>query len=349
MTLLDETERPGGSRLLAEVVAAEKAERSRVARALHDGGLQLALAALQELDGLSSGDPEAPAALRRDLEELVTALRSLTMAADDDSLSRLSLEAAVRRLADLAARRGKVDVMVAVDRRAAGVHDVLVRDAVREMLTNCLRHARASRIEVDVERDHDTIAIAVADDGAGFSDDALAEAQRTGHMGVRGLQRVAEELDGRLDRGVGLEGRGTRMTLRLPRIALAAQESLEQQLDRERRWSAALVRALRDALLVVRNGAVVQVNDAFCALTQLRRDVLVGSDVYDGTFWGGLEPFGVWLAQMQDRGGGEDRVALRTPDGEHFDVLASVARIDDGRGGEIGALVLLKPLATLLS
>ncbi len=348
MSVADDTTAPGGSRLLAEVLAAEKAERSRVARALHDGGLQLALAALQELDGIASGDPEAPAALRRDLEELVVALRSLTMAADDDSLSRLDLEQGVRRLADLAARRARLRIDVKVDARAAGVHDVLVRDTIREMLTNTLRHAGGTRVEVLVEHAGDHIAISTADDGKGIVEEALAEAQRTGHMGLRGFQRTAEELDGRFDYGIGLDGRGARVTLRLPRNALVAQESLEQQLQQERRWSAALVRAMRDALLVVRNGAVVQVNDAFCELTDLAREDLLGTQVAQAVFWGGLEPFGSWLTAMQEAGGGDDRVALRRPDGEHFDVLASVARIDDGRGGDIGVLVLFKPTATLL-
>lgn len=341
-------DRPGGSRLLAEVVAAEKAERARVARALHDGGLQLALAALQEVDGVASGDPEAPAALRRDLEDLILALRSLTQEADDEGLSRLTLDAAVRRLGEIAARRAKLTVDTHVDQRVQGVHDVLVRDAVRELLANTARHARASRAEVAVLPHGDAITIAVADDGVGLSEDALAEAQRTGHMGVRGLQRIADELGGRLAHGSGLDGRGLRMTLTLPRVALEAQQSLEQQLQTERRWSAALVTALQDALLVIRNGAIVQVNDAFCDLTGLRRDLLLGTAVADCRFWGGDEPFGLWLSRTQEAGGGDWRIVLRRVDGEPFDVVASVARIDDGRGGEIGVLLLLKPLRNLV-
>lgn len=341
-------DRPGGSRLLAEVVGAEKAERARIARALHDGGLQLALAALQELDGLATGDPAAPAALRRDLEELVVTLRSLTQSGDDEGLSRLTLGVAVERLGVIAARRGRLAVVTRVDSRVEGVHDVLVRDAVRELLANAVRHARASRVEVAVGPEDDAIVIAVSDDGVGLSEAALAEAQRTGHMGVRGLERVARELGGRLVHGPGIEGRGVRVALTLPRVALVAQQSLEQQLQEERRWSAALVSALRDALLVIRDGAIVQVNDAFCALTGLERGALLGTGVADCTFWAGDEAFGLWLSRVQEAGGGDARVALRRPGGSLFDAVASVARIDDGRGGEIGVLLLLKPLQGFL-
>lgn len=338
----EQTRRPTGSRLLAEVLAAEKAERARIVRAVHDGGLQHALAALQELDGVESGDPEAPAALRRDLQEIVLSLRSLTQTADDDSLARLSLTDAVARLAVLAERRGRMTVVAEVDPRAQDVHDELVRDAVRELLTNTIRHARAGRVEVHVRREHDAIVISVADDGLGFSEEAMAEAQRTGHMGVRGLQRTADELGGSLEHGTGLEGRGVRFTLRLPREALVAQESLEEQLQEERRWSAALVSALQDALLVVRNGVLVQVNDAFCRLVELSREELLGVRAHDVTFWGGVESFGAWLTDMQELARGDQRVSLRRPNDMHFDVLSSVARIDDGRGGDIGVLVLLK-------
>ncbi len=349
MSSSEQKTRSVGSRLLAEVLAAEKAERARIIRQVHDGGLQHALAALQELDGIADGDPEAPAALRRDLQEIVLSLRSLTQTADDDSLARLSLGAAVARLAELAERRGRMEVGAVVDPSAEGVHDELVRDAVRELLTNTIRHARASRVDVRVADAGDAITISVADDGLGFSEEALAEAQRTGHMGVRGLQRTADELGGSLEHATGLDGRGVRFTLRLPREALVAQESLEEQLQEERRWSAALVSALQDALVVVRNGDIVQVNDEFCALVALKREALLGTHIDDVEFWGGVEPFGAWLTEMQELARGDQRVSLRRPDDMHFDVLASVARIDDGRGGDIGVLVLLKQLDEWMS
>ena len=61
----------------------------------------------------------------------------------------------------------------------------------QEALTNVVRHARASRVEVELKVEGDRVDIRVADDGVGIS-----HAQRDGSLGLLGLQERAERLGG---------------------------------------------------------------------------------------------------------------------------------------------------------
>lgn len=63
---------------------------------------------------------------------------------------------------------------------------------VREGLTNIARHAHASRAEVLVQLDHDSLRVEVRDDGIGMPDDPARSS------GLRNLGRRAEELGGAL-------------------------------------------------------------------------------------------------------------------------------------------------------
>lgn len=323
----------GASRLVAEVAQAERAERTRLADRLHDEALQLALAARQELQELRDGDPAALEALQEDLDRVAVALRSLTSAMHEDVLERLPLAEGLRRIAADAERRGRFTARLEVDHGATGVHDHLVRDVVRELLDNAARHAHASKVVVGVLRDGVDIVVRVADDGRGIDERARAEALRAGHLGLGRLERTALELGGRLE----LEGRGgTEVTVRLPVSVLAAQRSLEDVLGDERRWSSALLTVLQDGLIVVRNGAVVRVNDAFCTMTGFSREQLLGARAPALPFWA-PEDRTVLMDAMNyafDRGGAEQELELLAADGRKLAVLASSARLDPGHEAE---------------
>ena len=77
-------------------------------------------------------------------------------------------------------------------------------------LTNALRHARASRVEVRLDFEHDRIRLSVWDDGVGLPDD-YAERGR----GFRGMRADAERLGGVLIVETGGPGGGTTVACEL--------------------------------------------------------------------------------------------------------------------------------------
>ena len=333
------------SRLMAEIADAERAERTRLADRLHDEGLQLVLAAKQDLAEVRDGDERALEALASGLEQASDALRSLTSAMHEDVLARLPLEEALERIGSDAARRGRFTLSVTVEAPATGIHDAFVRDIVRELLANAARHARATHVRLEVLAPEDAVIVRVVDDGRGFDVRARLEAERAGHVGLGRLERNASELGGRVVIDAP-EGGGTTATVWLPRQALVAQRSLEDALHEERRWTAALIAALQDGLMVFRDGVLLQVNDAFCDMVGFSRETMVGTTPDDYPFWAEEDRDelrrGVTDAHL--RSGLDQEVVLVRASGEKFLALACSARIDDPAGDEIGMLVTVKDL-----
>jgi two-component system sensor histidine kinase UhpB len=82
---------------------------------------------------------------------------------------------------------------------------------VQEGLINALRHAQASRIDIDLRCDAARVLVTVSDDGVGLP----ADWARPGHFGLRGMGDRVRQLGGTLDIGTH-EGRGVRLAADIP-------------------------------------------------------------------------------------------------------------------------------------
>jgi two-component system sensor histidine kinase UhpB len=82
---------------------------------------------------------------------------------------------------------------------------------VQEGLINALRHAHASRVDIEVQCDARRIVATVTDDGVGLATDW----ERPGHFGLRGLAERVRQLGGAFNIG-DKDGRGVRITADVP-------------------------------------------------------------------------------------------------------------------------------------
>ena len=67
----------------------------------------------------------------------------------------------------------------------------------REALANAVRHARATRIRLEIRFREAGVELSVEDDGCGF-EAAAAPAVAAGHFGLVGMRERAEQIGGRL-------------------------------------------------------------------------------------------------------------------------------------------------------
>jgi signal transduction histidine kinase len=103
------------------------------------------------------------------------------------------------------------DVRLDEDRRLAPDIETTVYRVVQESLTNVVKHARASRVELSVRCTPDAVEVSVADDGVGFD-----PAERSGAgFGLAGMRERVELAGGELDVSPGDES-GTSVRVRLP-------------------------------------------------------------------------------------------------------------------------------------
>lgn len=193
-------------------------ERRLLRRDLHDGlgpalaGIRLGLVAARDL---SDRDPEAArdmldtlvVELGRQGEDVRRLSRSLLPLAIDDGDLAGALAGLAQRFGD---EELAVRVTVADDVDLPPPAQVAVYHLVSEALLNVRRHAQARHGEVVVRRRHDDgTLVVVSDDGVGLEPD-VAEG-----VGLRSMRERAEELGGSLE-VTATEGRGSRVTLRLP-------------------------------------------------------------------------------------------------------------------------------------
>ena len=95
-----------------------------------------------------------------------------------------------------------------------GTRLVLFR-AAQELLTNVAKHARATKVDVDLKAEAGHLVLEVTDDGIGL---AKADLSKPGSIGLLGLREKFEALGGTL-KILRPPGRGTSVSVRMPVVA----------------------------------------------------------------------------------------------------------------------------------
>ena len=207
--------------LAAEAVAEE---RARIAREMHDVVSHSLAAIVMQSGGAANvldSDPDRArqslvtieATARRGLEEM---RRMLGLLGDPGgSAAELAPQPGLDRIDELlaTARSAGLDVECRVE--AAGpplpaAVDVAAYRIVQESLTNVMKHAGADRVEVDVRRAPDHLAVDVRDDGR------PAEGEPGAGRGLLGMRERVEVLGGTLETGPRADANGFRVAARLP-------------------------------------------------------------------------------------------------------------------------------------
>jgi len=166
-----ETERTTAS---ASALAAQENERQRIARELHDEIGQILTVALLMLKRAVDRSPVEIRGELADTQEAVRAgldeVRSIARRLRPDALEDLGLHSALNALCSEFAQASGIVVVKHIatqsDRVGSDVELVCYRIA-QESLTNVARHARASKVWLDLHVTADQLTLRIADDGCG--------------------------------------------------------------------------------------------------------------------------------------------------------------------------------------
>ena len=212
-------------RLAAEVISAGDRERAHIARELHDSAAQ-SLAALVYQLSAAERDMAAHAPGDRELAERLGHIKEMAMAVLEEVrllshtvhprvLDDLGLPAALRRLGREMQPSTRATISVAVDDAAAEVPPTLASVLYRvaqEAITNAVRHAAPSTVEVRLVATSSEVVLEVVDDGRGF-DVGEAERRRPG-MGLFTMRERVSLVNGNFSID-SRPGRGTKVTAAL--------------------------------------------------------------------------------------------------------------------------------------
>jgi len=197
----------------ARLVAASDDARRRFERDLHDGVQQRLVGLSLELRAAEAMAPPDDDELIRQLAQVgeglagaLDELRELSRGIHPAILSKGGLAPALKALV----RRSAVPVSLdlAVDRRLADRVEVGAYYVVSEALTNAVKHAQASKVEIHARASDRVLELTIGDDGVGGADPAQGS-------GLTGLSDRIEALGGTIAI-VSLPGQGTSLRVELP-------------------------------------------------------------------------------------------------------------------------------------
>jgi PAS domain S-box-containing protein len=211
--------------LTRRLVELQEFERKELARELHDRiGQNLTALGIDLSIVAATVAPEATDELRARLadsqtliESTVAAIRDVTSELRPPMLDELGLVQALKWHARAVSARTGISISVhgteSTERPAPETEIALFRIA-QEALNNIIKHARANRVEIAVERSGTEHVMSVQDNGVGFE---TAKERRSRHrgLGMVTMRERSQAVGGRFEVR-SIPGSGTRLTVQVP-------------------------------------------------------------------------------------------------------------------------------------
>jgi two-component system sensor histidine kinase UhpB len=218
--------RAGMHRYVGEITQSQEDERRRIARDLHDETVQslLAIARHLELYQSQTSNPEHLDRLNqlKDMvDETITGVRHINRGLRPLMLEDLGLEPALQTLVREAGQDvGAVDEAsfetLGDDIDLNAEQELAIYRITQEALTNVRKHARASRVEVQLIYEESMVRLEISDDGIGFEvPQAMTDFARQRNFGLLGIKERVIPLGGTAAIRSN-PGEGTRLSVTLP-------------------------------------------------------------------------------------------------------------------------------------
>ncbi len=186
------------------LVEIQENERRYVAQELHDevgqalASLYLALKNLEK----NAENPEevriGTSGMSKVLDSVMDDLHQLAMDLRPASLDQLGLETALNQHIHITCEKFGLNIqfeMVGVKERLPANMEIALYRIVQEALSNIIRHASASHVDVLIQPRGGSLILIVEDDGVGFDP---MEAAKSDRLGLFGMRERAEMLGGKL-------------------------------------------------------------------------------------------------------------------------------------------------------
>jgi signal transduction histidine kinase len=196
-------------------------EKARLARELHDelGGIltpaKMDLAWLQAHLTSDAQAAERMARLSALIDQGIDLKRRVIEDLHPSLLDHLGLASAVQWFMEETCGAAKIECSLVVSpqlERLDPDREIAIYRIIQESLTNVVRHSKATKVEVRMERTDKGLHVAVEDDGIGIPD--LPRARKQSH-GVAGMTQRTRALDGTFE-VESRPGKGTRIEVFVP-------------------------------------------------------------------------------------------------------------------------------------
>lgn len=207
-------------RINEAVVNAQEEERYHLAMELHDNVQQILTAAslsvaLLENTSQDGQSKEAVYHLKTSLSEATKELRRLSQQLAPSVDSAFSLTEKVTSLTKSMGVNGRLKANINIDPGIALNEKIQLGfyRIIQEELTNIIKHAKTSEVEISIKAEEQNIILNIIDEGIGFD----MSLQKEG-IGFENIRRRTEFMNGSLNI-VSAPNRGTRVTVKVPLVS----------------------------------------------------------------------------------------------------------------------------------
>lgn len=189
---------------MQSVIQGQEAERSRLARDLHDGvggllsGVKLSLSTMKGNVFLSEKNVQAVASVIDQLDASIQELRRVSHNMMPEALIKFGLREALENYAESITQTGQLKVQLqtfGTQSRMPQDTEIVVYRIVQELLGNVIKHAGASEVLIQLMRKEDRFTLTVEDNGKGFDKASMDKAG----AGLANVKARAAYLDGTVD------------------------------------------------------------------------------------------------------------------------------------------------------
>ena len=194
-------------------------ESHRITRELHDSVSQQLFAAMMMLSAVNERAEAFPEKIQKQMRliegiinESQSEMRALLLHLRPTKLEGKSLKKGIEQL--LVELKSKVQIAIKWEiddvHTMSGIEDHFFR-IVQELLSNTLRHAKASNLEVYLKQTFQEISLRVYDDGVGFD----TSIEKSGSYGLMNIKERVQGMGGSL-KIISFPNKGTVIEIRIP-------------------------------------------------------------------------------------------------------------------------------------
>lgn len=210
--------------LASQLSLAEERERHRIAINLHDNISQTLASIKIKLAELMETNLSAPAAdslqgIYTLTEQTIQSARTLTSDLSPPILYELGFESAIEWLAEQTEKRHNIPCRFENDEQSKPMDNdvrVILFLVIRELLINIVKHAKADKIKVSLQKKWNNIQITIEDNGTGFDLSKIeSDSLRTSSFGLFSIRERLTPLGGKLLIESSI-GHGTRAIVTAP-------------------------------------------------------------------------------------------------------------------------------------
>ena len=182
------------------MIEGQEKERLRIANELHDDLGSLMATIKYHFGYLSKQNSDVLYQKTNKLiEQAYEKIRNIAHAKNSGVLAKEGLYKAIKHLADNYSASKKIKINVyenGLDQRLENSVELTLFRIVQELITNVIKHAKASEIDIHLNEYDDHLTIMVEDNGVGFNPDQITKTNPG--MGLNSIDKRVELLNGKM-------------------------------------------------------------------------------------------------------------------------------------------------------